>query len=97
MFSKNVIKIKQEQIEEYWYTFCQNHWCWTNNWLFSVHHIVYKSEAPKHPRLNDMRNLLICCDKCHKWFHNKKSNRNKIVIERNLEALFHKSLIINEK
>lgn len=94
MDSKNVIKIKQEQIEKYWYTFCER--CWVNNWLFSVHHIVYKSEAPRHNRLNDFRNLIILDNDCHRWFHEKKSNRNQIVKERDLERLFHKSLIINE-
>jgi len=94
MDSKNMQKIRENQIDKYWYTFCE--YCWINNWVFSVHHIVYRSEAPRHNRLHDLRNLIICCWNCHRTFHDRKSNRNEIVKKRWLEKLFNKSLIIND-
>ena len=60
----------------------------TNSFSFSVHHIYYKSEIPKHPELHNVRNMTWVCDKCHQYFHQKKSNRDGIVEERKLQELF---------
>jgi len=55
---------------------------------FSVHHIIYRSEKPKHPQLNNLLNLIFLCFECHNWFHAVKSRRSYLVKERNLFSLF---------
>lgn len=55
---------------------------------YHVHHIVYRSEAPKHRNLHNPLNFLLCCPRCHSWFHNKKDRRDYLVRERNLFVLF---------
>jgi|14BtaG_2_1085337.scaffolds.fasta_scaffold44495_1 5-methylcytosine-specific restriction endonuclease McrA len=55
---------------------------------FSVHHIVYKSEAPKHKNLDDHRNLIFICETCHSWFHGSKKRRDDLVKKRKLWELF---------
>ena len=55
---------------------------------YDTHHIVYRSEAPRHENLHNERNLVICCVPCHNWFHKKKENRARIVQDRRLWELF---------
>jgi hypothetical protein len=56
------------------------------------HHIIMKSEKPKHKELDNERNkILLCSDMdngCHSWYHAKKSRRNDLIDERKLEELF---------
>ena len=59
--------------------------CW---WIIEKHHIVYRSEAPKHKNLNNPQNILLCCTKHHKRMHEKKDRRRDIVIERDLSSLY---------
>jgi len=66
--------------------------CGTRNAIFDIHHIVYKSEVPFHEKKHDPINLTLTCRKCHDWYHAKKNNRKKIVIERGLEEVFGKKL-----
>lgn len=77
--------LKQEVIEEHGYPRCQN--CGSNQ-ACHEHHIIYRSEAPKHVNLHNKRNRIFICVPCHNWFHSKKSNRNNIVKERKLWELF---------
>jgi predicted HNH restriction endonuclease len=52
------------------------------------HHLVYRSEARKHPNLNDERNLVFLCRMCHNSLHEKKSRREPFIKERRLWELF---------
>lgn len=56
--------------------------------LFSVHHIVYRSEKPKHKHLNTLRNLIYLCDFCHTALHADKKSRNYLIKQRRLVDLF---------
>lgn len=60
----------------------------TESIQFSTHHIIYRSERPSHPMMNDERNLIYLCFDCHEWFHSRKKNRNYLVSERHLLELF---------
>ena len=53
------------------------------------HHIIFRSEAPKHKHLHFPANLFLCCNSCHRWFHERKENRIDIVKERNLKLFFN--------
>jgi len=53
-----------------------------------THHIIYRSEKPKHEHLHSIKNLIKVCLQGHAWFHEKKSNRNQIVRDRKLNELF---------
>jgi len=52
------------------------------------HHITYRSEARKHPNLNDPRNLIDVCRSCHSWLHEVKDRRRYLIIDRKLWELF---------
>ncbi len=52
------------------------------------HHIIYRSEAPKHENLHNRRNIAKLCRACHDWLHNKKDNRKEFVTMRKLWFLF---------
>jgi len=83
-----VCKELDKKIEDkYGYLCCEN--CWTTNSLrFEHHHIIYRSEKPKHKELHNIKNILYLCIKCHNEFHKHKWKRNKIVEERKLNELF---------
>jgi len=103
MLMKNKMKTSANEIVEDMlflegYVFCQN--CGRSNAMkYDFHHIVYKSEARRHPELHNKRNLIHVCtgvdgaQGCHEWFHLKKENRNAIVEERRLHELFPEILI----
>ncbi len=78
----------KEILEDMWFYNCQL--CNNNlyNWNIEVHHIVYRSEEPKHPMMHSKANLLICCRACHSWLHEVKSRRNDLVKERWLSEIF---------
>lgn len=81
-----------EQIDDVGYNYCSNKDCKTPRYKvfnFTCHHIYYRSERRNHPMLHHLLNLIILCDVCHIWYHNKKSNRDKLVEERNLKQLFN--------
>lgn len=99
---KELVKNRTELVEEiqdkYGYIFCQKKGCGTSRaYKFEVHHIVFRSERPLHPRLHDKINLIIVCSNCHNQaensFHNKKDERNYLVIERGLDKIFDICLI----
>lgn len=52
------------------------------------HHIIFRSEKPRHKFMHDKRNLLILCVECHGLYHKNKSMRNELVEERGLYLLF---------
>lgn len=80
-------EIRKEKIDRYGYWFCDK--CKINDtYHCSMHHIIYRSEKPKHEHLHNKRNLIDLCAKCHNWFHAKKDRRNYLIEERNLTELF---------
>lgn len=62
----------------------------TRSIQFSTHHIVFRSERPKHPELNNPKNLIYLCFDCHEGYHKDKKSRNDLIKERNLTELFGK-------
>lgn len=86
LFEKNRKEYINEMINEFGYTYCQK--CKETNKKLEAHHIIYRSEKPKHQNLHDKINIILVCVKCHNWFHKKKGNRNDIVNERNLHLIF---------
>jgi len=87
-------KYKDNIMDSNGFIYCEV--CKNSNATFHVHHLIYRSEAPKHPELNNHLNLINCCAQCHHDFHSHKALRNDIVIERGLEELFDRKLIINK-
>ena len=97
-YAKNRNELVQDQLYEYGYHFCQKKGCGTSKaYKFEVHHIVFRSERPEHPRIHDKVNLIIVCSDCHNVkpnsFHNKKDERNYLVLERGLDEIFNINLI----
>jgi 5-methylcytosine-specific restriction endonuclease McrA len=59
----------------------------------ATHHIVYKSEAPRHKNLHNERNLIDLCYDCHiEWYHAKKDRREHLIKKRKLWELFPKKI-----
>jgi len=63
--------------------------CYTDkSIMFSTHHIMFRSEYPRHPMLHSRDNLIHLCYDCHEYYHDKKSNRDSLVKERGLIEKF---------
>ena len=89
--SSELIKVRKimsdKIIKKYGFLLCQQ--CKkTKNQIHDFHHIVYRSEAPRHTNLNHEKNLICVCRSCHSFFHTKKSNRDKLINKRKLWELF---------
>jgi len=61
----------------------------TNAFKYEFHHIMFKSNYGWHDEINNPRNLLYLCKKCHQWYHEKKDRRQHLIKERNLDKLFN--------
>lgn len=86
-FEKAKRKVKHRVKQEYGCLRCER--CKTRRSIqFSVHHIIFRSERPKHPHLNNIRNLLYLCFDCHEWFHKRKRNRDPWIKKLKLWELF---------
>ena len=86
-FLRNAKKMKDDQILEVGHSFCER--CATSISLRrETHHIIYRSEAPYHVNLHNLRNLVRHCIKCHNKFHSNKQLRDRLVVERRLWELF---------
>jgi len=86
-FEKQVEKIKEAIIKHRGELACDK--CGTNSSIqFSTHHIIFRSERPKHQELNNLRNLIHLCLNCHESFHKNKKSRNYLVKSRELTDLF---------
>ncbi len=95
---KSIKEFIQEKELELGYLCCER--CKTTNAIFDIHHICYKSEYPKHKNIDDPRNLILLCRKCHDFFHGKgkdglgnkpttkKEDRLYLIKERDLDELF---------
>lgn len=95
---KNRKELVEKMQDDYGYIFCQKKGCGKSKaYKFEVHHIVFRSERPKHPMLHDKINLIIVCSNCHNQaensFHNRKEERNYLVSERKLDEIFNICLI----
>jgi len=86
LFQRNRKDILNEMINNQGYTFCEK--CKQTNNRLEAHHLIYRSEKPRHKNLHDKENITLVCVKCHNWYHQKKGNRNEIVLERNLHTIF---------
>jgi hypothetical protein len=96
LFKKNCKLINEKLINEKWYIFCEE--CWINNSLrFEHHHIIFRSEKPKHPELHNLSNIINLCIKCHNEFHKHKLLRNKYILERWLDKLFWQDIYLQTK
>lgn len=85
----NLIKKKKNIIfSEKGYYECK-HCKRTDKFYYDLHHIIYRSEKPKHEQLHNDRNLILLCRECHNLFHKNKSIRNKLIDERKLNILFN--------
>lgn len=83
-------KYKEDFIDKHGYVFCEA--CLVSNaYRFSVHHLVYRSEASKHKNLHDQKNLYLCCNDCHLKFHGGqyKDKFAQLEKERELKELFN--------
>ena len=86
-FVINKTLIKKKQLEEVGFQFCEH--CKTSSSLIrELHHIVFRSEAPKHRAIHNIRNLILLCKKCHLLFHRDPKVRIPYIIERELWFLF---------
>lgn len=80
-------ELKESMLNSKGFLFCQR--CYKSNaFKFDIHHIVYRSEAPKHSNLHHPNNLIHVCKTCHDWFHSNKNNREDEVIKRQLWEQF---------
>lgn len=86
-FVKNCKIIKQEILEKYWYVKCQ-HCNISNSLRRENHHLIFRSEAPRHKNIHNTRNILFVCIKCHNEFHKNNSIRKQYVVDRKLWELF---------
>lgn len=86
LFFKNRDEYKSDLVKENGVLWCER--CGSTNPKLEAHHIVYRSEKPKHPSLHSKENIYLVCVPCHNWLHKSKSNRNELVIKRNLASLF---------
>jgi len=81
-------RYKEDFVDEHGYLFCE-HCTRSDSFRYSVHHIVFASELPKHKELHNKRNQILLCESCHDEFHRHKKIRDKLVMKRKLEELFN--------
>ena len=87
-YDRNRRELINEMGESPGYLYCQN--CNTSSsFKFHCHHIMFRSEKPKHPMLHHKQNLIIVCNQCHNNYHGDKDvEREGLVIDRGLVKLF---------
>jgi hypothetical protein len=68
------------------YPYCQL--CWKTGVRTDVHHIVYRSEVPRHKHLHSEKNLIVLCRSCHERMHSQKDFRETLYYSRGLHKLF---------
>lgn len=94
-YKASTTQIIDNQMNDYGFLFCQ--YCKrADKTLSPPHHIIFKSERPKHPELHNIRNLILLCYECHDKFHGKIKGftkhemRRKLIEIRELTELFNK-------
>lgn len=86
-YKRSATSVRESVLDKFGYLCCQLCGA-SHSFSWETHHIVYRSEAPKHKNIHNEANLLFCCTKCHTFLHKKKSNRDELVKERRLYLLF---------
>jgi len=79
----------EKMFNQYGHLYCEK--CLQSNVHIDMpHHIIFKSEKPRHKELHNKRNLILLCRDCHNYMHQHKHNefRIKLIKERNLKDLF---------
>lgn len=56
--------------------------------MLELHHIMFRSEVPNHPKKHSRINTVLLCRDHHEWLHRKKDNRNFLIIQRKLWESF---------
>ena len=91
-YSENRQKLIDQQLDQRGHIYCER--CETSqSFKFHCHHLVFRSEKPKHHAIHIVENLMIVCDKCHEIFHADKSVRNDIVEQRRLNEVFGNDIL----
>jgi len=86
------INYKKDFLKEHDYIRCEM--CGlSKGFSFEVHHIVYKSELGKSQDINNKKNLILLCRKCHDLLHAKKNRRNPLIVVRGLNKLYNRNFI----
>jgi len=85
-------KLRRDKVWTFGYWFCDKY-NRSDTYNYSMHHIVYRSEKPKHKHLHNKRNLIDLCEACHRWFHEKKNRRIYLIEERKLTELFGNDIL----
>jgi hypothetical protein len=91
--NQSIERINQRLVNEKWHKFCE--FCnkiHTEGYV--IHHIVFRSEKPKHKEIHNIDNLLLVWIDCHTKLHNQKNIRNPIVVDRNLIKLFWDDIVL---
>lgn len=91
LFRSNRKEITENQFNKYGYNFCED--CKRSGVKLEGHHIVYRSEKPKHDKLHDKNNIILLCVPCHNKYHNIKSTRNELVTSRKLYLMFGNDIL----
>lgn len=92
--SRKTQKYRTSFYERTTYPYCEV--CFVNSsFRWEVHHIIFRSEMPRHKKLHDDRNLIHVCIQCHNAFHasSGKEKRKPLIFSRNLEELFDKKFL----
>ncbi len=72
-----LVHYRRDFLFEHGYMFCE-HCGRSDQYYYEVHHIFYRSEKPKHKKLNHADNLILLCKKCHNWLHDMKARRRTL-------------------
>lgn len=91
LFFKNRDEYKRNFVEKNGALWCEK--CGLPSTKLEAHHIIYRSEKPRHEHLHSKENIILLCVPCHNWFHKSKSNRNDLVLERKLHLLFGSDIL----
>lgn len=72
-----LVNYRRNFLFEHGYNFCEL--CGrSDQYRYEVHHIVYRSESPKHKNINHEDNLVLLCKKCHDYLHEQKNRRQEL-------------------
>jgi 5-methylcytosine-specific restriction endonuclease McrA len=84
---KNRKELIEDMKDEYGYIFCQS--CGvSNSFAYEVHHLIFRSRAPRHYLLHDKINLIILCKDCHAKCHSNNEFSESLINKRNLREIF---------
>lgn len=82
------MSIIREQVANNGFTYCEICGPEKEVHKHELHHIVYRSEARNHPKKHSRINTILLCRGCHVWIHERKENRDFLIVERKLWETF---------